>query len=427
MKTFRLGIHPNDNKVLSCDIAFEVLEPGKKVFIPLSQHTGSPAKALVKVGDTVRAGTMIGEAGGYVSANVFSSISGTVTGIVERDSLSGYKTTHIEIENDGLYTEENLPPLEELTPQNIIERVKYAGIVGMGGAAFPTHVKLSPPNKIKTLIINGAECEPYITADYRLMLEKSAEVIEGALILQKALNPEETFIGVENNKKPAIKALREHAPESIKVEELKTKYPQGGEKQIIYAIKKQVVPVGKLPSHIGVVVVNAATAYAVYEAVRLGRPSYARYLTVSGGAAKNKLNLFVRNGTPFSEIAERAEVTESEKVISGGPMMGNAVYSLDIVATKGTNSLLFLTKDEVRKDEPTPCINCAACHKVCPMRLMPMFIEKYTRSEEYDLAEKYKPIYCMECGCCSYVCPARRPLVQSIRLAKKMIKERKNG
>lgn len=422
--TFKHGVHPRGYKDLSANCAFEEMSVGERVYIPVSQHIGAPCTPTVTKGDFVKAGTLIGVANGFVSANIFSSISGEVEGFSFRENVLGRKIRHIVIKNDGLYEEETLPIIEGFEKAKLLRRIEEAGIVGMGGATFPTHVKMKPKNPIKTLIINGAECEPYITTDYRLMLEKTAGILEGVKILREVLGAEEVFIGIEDNKPEAIKRMRELADSGINVVSLKTKYPQGGEKQLIYAIKKVEVPEGKLPSDIACVVDNVATAYAVYEAVRLGKPSYARYMTVSGKGINTPKNLYVRNGVPFFEIADVAGIGEYDKAVAGGTMMGFAISNLDCVATKGTSSLLLLQESELRPIVPSTCLNCAKCHKACPMHLMPMYIDAFALEGKIDVLETYRPTLCMECGCCSYVCPAKRPLVQSIRLAKKMLRER---
>lgn len=423
--TFKFGIHPKDKKDITKNFPFEVMEPSEKVYIPISQHIGAPCTPVVNKGDKVKAGTMVAVSNGFVSANIFSSVSGEVEGFVFRENVFGLKIRHILIKNDGLYEEELMPPLENPTNKEIVLRVKDAGVVGMGGATFPTHVKLSPKNAIDYLIINGAECEPYITADYRLMLEKAKEVTEGIKLLKQALNAQKVIIGIEDNKPQAIEEMRKYCGDEIQVVELKTKYPQGGEKQLIYALIKKEVPKGGLPSDVGCVVDNVATALAVYEAVVLGKPSYARYMTVSGKGIKNPKNLFVRSGIPFEEIADKLGTNPYIKAVSGGPMMGLSLPNLNAVTTKGTSSLLLLTKEEIRETLPTACINCARCHNACPINLMPMMIDSYVRMNNFDMAEKYDFNCCIECGSCAFVCPARLPLIQSIRLAKKIYKEKK--
>lgn len=426
--TFKSGILAKGKKEATENIAFEEMLANDKVYIPISQHIGAACTPIVKKGDKVKAGTLVAALNGFVSANIYSSISGEVEGFELREDVFGAKIQHIVIKNDGKYEEETLQPIDNPTPEQIIERVKEAGIVGMGGATFPSHVKLMPKNPIKYLIINGAECEPYITADYRLMLEKAEGIVEGIKILQKALSAEQVIVGIEDNKPLAIENMDKFcSKEGIKVLALKTKYPQGGEKQLIYALTRLEVPRAGLPSDVGCVVFNVATAFAVYEAVKLNRPSYARYMTVSGKGVKNAKNLYVRNGIPFEEIAQALGVNDYIKAISGGPMMGISLPNLRSVTIKGTSCLLLLTQKEIRQTIPSSCINCAQCHKVCPMNLMPMMIDCYMQAGNLDMAEKYDFNSCIECGSCAYTCPARIPLVQSIKLAKKLHKEKKQN
>ena len=425
--TFRRGIHPADNKNIAKDSPLSDFPTPQTVSIPLSQHIGAPAAAVVAVGDTVKVGTMIGKAASFVSANVFSSVSGKVTDIVTCRTAIGSKATHVVIENDGAYEECFLPPLSSPDAAAVKARVAEAGIVGMGGATFPTHVKLSPKTPVDVLIINAAECEPYITCDYRLCLEKSSEIFKGVEYMMTALGVEIAYIGIEDNKPDVIEKLSHIASEKIRVVPLVTKYPQGAEKQLIYAITGRVVPEGALPSDVGAVVDNVHTAFAVYEAVELGKPSFMRAMTVSGKACTRPGNYWVRNGVGYKDIAEYCgETPDAKKVISGGPMMGFAQTDLAPSTGKGTSSLLFLTEEEVASgDKPiSACINCASCAAHCPMHLMPMFIERAVDAEDAVLAKKYHALSCLECGCCAYVCPARRPLVTAMRRAKKLIKEK---
>lgn len=423
--TFRKGIHPKANKELSKSCPLKELETPDKVYIPLSQHIGAPAVCVVKGGDKVKCGSMLGKADGFISANIFSSVSGEVIDITPRPTMSGVKQC-VAVYNDKKYEEERLPPLgENAFRAQIIERIKYAGIVGMGGAGFPTHVKLSPKKQVDTLIINGAECEPYLTCDYRLMLEKHAEIMEGIRILKIALNVERAVIAVEDNKSDAINLLRECSSGEVEVVSLKTKYPQGAEKQLIWAVCKKKVPLGGLPADVGVVVDNIHTAFSVYEAVREGKVSYMRAMTVSGGAAIPG-NFFVRTGVPFSFIKDQCVPDDDlvAKIICGGPMMGFSLCDLNRSVGKGTSGLLFLTEKEVYRNKPSACINCARCRKACPMNLMPMFIDSCSVSGDIEGAVKYGAKACIECGSCAYVCPAKRQIVQSVRLAKKIAKEK---
>lgn len=424
--TFRRGVHPAANKEIAKDLPLAEFPTPQVVSVPLSQHIGAPASLCVEVGAKVKAGTLIGKASGFVSANVYSSVSGTVKEIVTKRTAIGTRVSHVVIQNDGLYEEETLAPIESFDKESIKARVAEAGIVGMGGATFPTHVKLSPRTPVDLLIINAAECEPYITCDYRLCLEKTKEIFEGVRYMMTALGVKQAYIGVEDNKPDAIKALAEFACQEIQVVTLVTKYPQGAEKQLIYSITRRVVPEGALPSDVGVVVDNIHTAFSIYEAVALGKPSYRRAMTVSGRGCTRPGNFWVRNGVSYQEVADYCGATdEVVKVISGGPMMGFAQVDLTPSTGKGTSSLLFLSAKEASEgDKPiSACINCASCASHCPMRLMPMFIERAVDAENAEEAKNLHAMSCLECGCCAYVCPAHRPLVTSMRRAKKMIKD----
>ena len=425
--TFKRGVHPAGYKELTKDVALVEFPTPEVVSIPFSQHIGAPAAPIVEVGAHVNVGTMIGKAGGFVSANVFSSVSGTVKALETKRTAIGSRVVHAVIENDGLYEEDFLEPLSDPTPDLIKARIAEAGIVGMGGATFPTHVKFSPKTPVDLLIITAAECEPYITCDYRLCLEKTKEIIEGVKYMMRALGVEKAYIGVEDNKPDAISRLSEFASDAIEVVPLVTKYPQGAEKQLIYSITGRVVPEGALPAEVGCVVDNAHTAFAVYEAVALGKPSFMRAMTVSGKACLHPGNFWVRNGVSYQDLAEYCGLDDSAvKIVSGGPMMGFAQADLTPSCGKGTSSLLFLTDDEISDgDKPiSACINCASCASHCPMHLMPMFIERAVDAEDAVEAKKLHALSCLECGCCSYVCPACRPLVTSMRRAKKLIKEK---
>lgn len=427
MKTFRHGTHPPANKITE-DRQLVDFEVPEILYFALSQHIGAPAKPVVAAGDTVKEGQLIAESGGFVSAPVYSSVSGTVKGIVSLPTATGGKCDHIVVENDFKYDKTGLTPLENPSKEEIVARVKEAGIVGMGGATFPTHVKLSPSKPVDTLIINAAECEPYITCDYRLLVECTDEVVKGVLLLMKALGVDKAYIGVESNKPLAIKALAEACPESVEVVKLKTKYPQGAEKQLIYAVTYRKVPAGGLPMDVGCVVDNVHTAYSTARAVLLGEPLYMRAMTVSGGGVEHIGNYRVRTGTTYSFVYEktRGSVPEEEtgKVISGGPMMGFSQADLRACCTKGTSSLLFLTRKQFNMMEPTQCINCGRCIRNCPMFLLPRDLERAVIAKDFEKAAALGVANCMECGVCSYVCPAKRPLVQAFRLAKKTIRER---
>ncbi|MCH5160992.1 MAG: electron transport complex subunit RsxC [Clostridiales bacterium] len=421
--TFKKGIHLPHNKLTRLD-EIAVCDAPSIVAIPLSQHIGKPAVCTVNVGDRVKAGTRIGVADGVVSADVFSSVSGVVKSIENHKTVTG-KALHVFIENDGEYEEEKLELPDKLTVDDIRDLLRRAGIVGMGGAGFPSAVKYSPKKPIDTFILNAAECEPYITCDDRLIIERTVEILRGGELLSRVLGIPQFHIGIEDNKPEAIAALeRAISGEKINavVDVLKSKYPQGAEKQLIYAVTKRKVPVGGLPSDVGVVVGNVHTAYSLYDAATSGTPLYARAMTVTGGVFAPK-NLWVRNGTPFGYLAEKCGVDASVvRTVCGGPMMGFALPDLDYYTTKMMDALLFLNDDAVNTDKSSPCINCAKCARACPMNLMPMYIDAYTQIRDYATAEKYGAKNCIECGCCAYVCPAKRPIVQSVRLCKKMLR-----
>ena len=426
LKTFKHGVHPNAMKKTE-DCALEEFSVPEVVYIPLSQHIGAPAKAVVNVGDRVLQGQLIGEAGGFVSANVYSSVSGEVKGFVKKPLAIGVEVDHVEIVNDFKYESVSLPPLENPTGKEILDRIKEAGIVGMGGATFPTHVKLSPKNPVDVFIINAAECEPYITCDYRLLLERAQEVFDGIHAVMKVLNVAKAYLGVEANKPKAIKYLIGIAPEDIEIVALKTKYPQGAEKQLIYAITKRIVPAGGLPADVGCVVSNTHTCYSIARAVK-GEPCFKRAMTISGLGVGKPGNYWVLNGTPYSYLYEQCkgdkDESETHKIISGGPMMGFAQTTLDPCTAKGSSSLLFLSNKEFEHHTPSQCINCGKCIQHCPMNLQPRDIDDAVQEKDYKKALDYGVMNCIECGVCSYSCPAKRTLVQSMKLAKKMIKER---
>ncbi len=427
IKTFRHGTHPPESKH-TAKLGLQEFEVPEKLFISLSQHIGAPAEPVVAVGDSVKVGTMLGAQKGFVSANVFSSVSGKVVALVNLPTATGGEAMHVEIENDFKYETDFLQSLQNPSKEQILERVKLAGIVGMGGATFPTHVKLSPTKPVDALIINGAECEPYITCDYRLMLECAEDFVDGVKFLMKALDVEKAYIGIENNKKDAIALLKSIVPENVEVVTLKAKYPQGAEKQLIYSTTKRVVPVGKLPMDVGVVVNNVHTAYSIARAVKYGEPSFMRAMTVGGDGVEKAGNYWVRNGVTYQFIYDQCRGNVSEdvtaKVISGGPMMGFAQASLKPATTKGSSSLLFLSKKKINSAPSTQCISCGRCVSVCPMNLLPNQMEQNTLHRNFETLQKLNIMSCIECGACTYACPAKRPLLQAIRLAKKSIKER---
>jgi len=429
--SFTGGIHPPHNKHLTEDKKIEICKVPEIVAIPLQQHTGAPCEALVKIGDEVKLGQKIGQSRGFVSAPVHSSVSGIVKSIETVNLPNGGKSKAIIIANDGkdtldgsLNTEKKL---EDLSRNELLNIITEAGIVGLGGACFPTHVKLSPPDdkKIELVILNGSECEPYLTSDYRLMIEYPEEIIYGMKVIMKILGVSQGYIAIEDNKPEAIESMKDAAQyhDGIQVLSLPTRYPQGAEKQLIYSITGCQVPSGGLPTDIGIEVNNVCTAAAISRAVRIGQPLYQRIVTVSGGAVREPKNLLVRIGTSFREVIDYCGgwTEEPEKIISGGPMMGTAQHTLDVPVTKETSGILLFTKKEAAKAEPSNCIRCARCLHVCPIGLLPMNISSQSLMGNYEEAEKLHALDCIECGCCSYICPASRPLLHSIRVAKREI------
>ena len=437
--TFKGGIHPDDSKGLTKDIPIKQLPVPEVVYIPLRQHIGALLEPCVKVGDYVKKGQIIGNSEAFVSVPVHATVSGTVKAIEPYFHPSGVKVPAIVIENDGQETlSEDIKPVGEyynLTPAEIISAIRNAGIVGMGGATFPTHVKLSPPKdkKIEYVIINGAECEPYLTSDHRVMLENTEEVIYGLKAIMHIFSLDKGYIAVENNKPDAIKALREAIKDdpSVEICEMITKYPQGSEKQLINAITGREVPSGGLPADVGVVVNNIDTCVTIARALRTGMPLLRRIVTVSGKGINNPANYEVRIGTPFKYVAEAAGGIKENvrKVIMGGPMMGMAQYNLDTPVTKGTSGLLFLLDNEIYDEKEMPCTKCGKCVDSCPMGLMPLYLMAYSKNENYEGLKKYHLLDCMECGSCCYVCPSKKKLIQHIRVgkAKLQIKMRKEN
>jgi len=442
LKTFKIGgVHPAENK-FSSGREIEALALPKTAFIPVGQHIGAPAAPVVKKGDKVKTGQVIAQSNGFVSVNIHSSVSGTVKKIDLIPDASGYAKQGIVIDVEGDEWLETIDRSETLvndfsfTGEEIIQKIKEAGIVGMGGATFPTHVKLVPPKGMKAglLIINGVECEPYLTSDHRLMLEKADEIVVGTRLLMKALNVEKAVIGIENNKPDAIRLLKEKvaAYPAISVTPLKVKYPQGGEKQLIKAVTGKEVPSGALPIAVGCVVSNVGTAFAVYEAVQKNKPLFERVVTVTGKSVKQPSNFKVRIGTPASELVEAAGglPDDTGKIISGGPMMGKAVTSLEVPVTKGTSGLLLVPGAEARRDGRMACIRCSRCVTACPMGLEPYLLMTVSEKQIWERAEKERVMDCIECGSCSYTCPSSRPLLDYIRLGKgkvgQIIRSRKN-
>lgn len=428
--TFKNGVHPPHGKHYTENKQIEEYLPKGDVVIPMSQHIGAPAEPLVKKGDRVLVGQKIGEAKGFVSANIHSSVSGTVKNIVQISNFNAAKISAVVIENDGLYEEvDTIKPnadYAKLSKEEIIEIIKEAGIVGMGGATFPTHVKLMPPadKKIEFIVVNAAECEPYLTCDHRMMLEYTKEIIEGLKIVLKLFPGAKGYIGIEDNKPNAIKAMSDAAQGTgIEVKAVKTKYPQGAEKQLIYSLTKREVPSGALPADAGCVVQNVDTIYEIYNAVVNGKPLTSRVVTVTGDAIKEPKNIRFKIGTSMKELVEFAGgfVEEPTKIISGGPMMGIAMYTLDAPATKGSSGILCLTKKVAVVEEESNCINCGKCVQVCPMNLMPTTLAGAASMQNYEMFDQYDGRDCIECGCCSFICPARRHLLQRIRSGKKVV------
>lgn len=435
MRSFPIGgIHPSDNKKWSRGSAIEPMDLPDVVNIPLSQHIGAPAVAKVAKGDKVLVGQLIAEAGGFMSANIHAPVSGTVTAVDAQPNGQGLRQPMITIKREG---DEWMPEIDrsetlvekcDLSPKEIIDKIKAAGIVGMGGATFPTHVKLMIPDgkKAEALIINGVECEPFLTSDYRTMLERGERLIAGTRILMKAVGVEKAFIGVENNKPDAIAHLRSllGSDSGISVVALKTRYPQGGEKQLIAAVTgRQVPPPPALPIDVGAVVCNASTAVAVYEAVQKNKPLIERVVTVTGKSLKEPKNLLTRMGTPVeSLIAKCGGLPEGDvRVLNGGPMMGRALVNLAMPVMKGCSGIVVMSGKEVLRGKESACIKCAKCVSACPMGLEPYLISKLTRKRAWDDAERNDITSCIECGCCQFTCPANIPLLDHIRLGKQTV------
>lgn len=433
LKTFpRGGVHPAENKI-SANMAIEKLKLPVQVSIPVGQHIGAPAVAVVKPGDKVKTGQKIAESGGFVSSNVHSSVSGTVMKIDKVMDTTGYKQTSVIIKVEGDEWDEGIDRSDEIVreitmePEEIIKKVLESGIVGLGGATFPTHVKLSVPKgkKADVFILNGAECEPYLTSDHQLMLEKGEELMIGTEILMNALHVNKAYVGIESNKPDAIEYLEKIAGnyKGIEVCALKTKYPQGGEKQLIKTLTNREVPSGGLPVDVGAVVHNVGTTFAVYEAVQKNKPLFERVVTVTGKSVSKPSNFLTRIGTPVSELIEAAGglPADTGKIINGGPMMGKALNTIDVPVTKGTSGILILNDKESKRCEIRNCIRCARCVSVCPIGLEPCLLMALAERSLWERVEIENTLDCMECGSCSYTCPSGRPLLDYIRLGKSTI------
>lgn len=439
MNTFRIGgVHPAGNK-LSAGQPIKIAELPQIAVFPLSQHIGAPAKAVVQKGDKVKVGTLLAEAGGFVSAPIYSSVSGTVQKIDTVIDASGYAKPAIYIKVEGDEWEETIDRSDtlvtlkqrpELTDKDIIEKIKAAGVVGMGGACFPTHVKLSPPPGAKPqwVIINGVECEPYLTADHRLMLEHAPEILVGVTLLMKAVNVSKAFIGIEANKPDAIKLMKQKAEEfsdyDIQIVPLKVKYPQGGEKQLIDAIVRRQVPAPPaLPVSVGAILQNVGTAFAVYQAVMKNKPLFERIVTVTGKGLQQPSNLLVRLGTPMSQLIDACGgmPQQAAKLIGGGPMMGKALMNTSVPIMKGSSGVLIMQDNEARRKPERPCIRCAKCVSACPMGLEPFLLSRLVDYKDWERLEHEDITSCIECGSCQFTCPANRYLLDNIRIGKQTV------
>ena len=437
IRTFRIGgIHPEENK-LTHEVPTQVAPLPKQAIFPLSQHIGAPAKPVVAKGDKVKVGTVLAEAGGFVSAPIHSSVSGTVAKIDTSFDATGYRKPVIIINVEGDEWEESIDRSEtletveahpELTPEEIVERIKNAGVTGMGGAGFPTFIKLCPPPtaKAECVIINAVECEPYITSDYRLMMEHADEILEGLKLLMKAAKVDKGYIGIETNKPMAIQLLTEKTAQlpQIEVVPLKQRYPQGGEKQLVDAVIRRQVPAPPaIPVNVGAIVQNVGTAFAVYQAVMKNKPLFERYTTVTGKQLSQPGNFLVRMGTPMKDLlALCGGIPEGEhKLLAGGPMMGKALNTDEVPVCKGTNSVTLISGEEAVRKDPDPCIRCAKCVGACPMGLEPYLLATLSAKKNWERAEREDIVSCIECGSCQFTCPSHRPILDNIRLGKSTV------
>ncbi len=435
LKTFRGGVHPNDMKAPTANKKIVELDPSQEMVYPMTQHIGAPAKPIVKVGDFVYAGQKIAEAGGFVSACIHATVSGTVKAIEKRMHPNGLFVESIVIDDDGqdsIYPElRGCEDYTKLSKDELVNIIKEAGIVGLGGATFPTHVKLSPPSEanIDYVIVNAAECEPYLTSDYREMLESPEQVIGGLKILMHMFNLKDGYVGIEDNKEVAIETMTAIAAKEknldIHIKTLKTKYPQGGEKQLINAITGRKVGPGQLPWQVGAIVCNVDTCRAIFQAVRRGLPVMTRIVTTGGDCVNNPGNYKVRVGMKLRDIIEQTGgfSKQPSKVIMGGPMMGMAISSLDVPAVKGTSGLMAFGEEHAYGADETACLRCGKCVYVCPMNLLPNRLDEAARADNYDALEKLNINDCIECGSCAYSCPSKRRQVQQIKVAKVKLRE----
>jgi electron transport complex protein RnfC len=435
MKTFNLGgIHPPENKI-SAEAAIETLPLPKQVSVPIGQHLGAPATPVVNRGDLVKTGQLIAKSSGFISANIHAPVSGKVLKIDNVYDTSGYRKPCIIISVEGdewigsIDKSKEIDAEIRLNRKEIIDKINEMGIVGLGGATFPSFVKLMVPEgkKVEYLIINGVECEPYLTSDHRLMIERGEEMMIGVSILMRGLNVDKALIGIENNKADAIEHLGKLVKKfkGIEIHSLKVQYPQGGEKQLIQALTGREVPSGKLPLEVGCVVNNVGTAFAVYEAVQKNKPLIERVVTVTGKSVKKPSNFLVRIGTPTKDLLDAAQglPEDTGKILSGGPMMGKALLNLDVPVVKGTSGILVMPENESRRSEEGSCIRCAKCIKACPMGLEPVLLSKTAKLKMFDKVEKERALDCIECGSCSYICPANIPLLDYIRYGKSSVSQ----